>query len=108
MVDHIAFQPKTEHIELNGSLIEATWYHFLVPGGGHIKLLAADEEAARAIMRARFPDVQFAGGIAKKRPANGDVYTCQVDVVTYSEGSNQKDIAEAARRGPINYEIRTK
>lgn len=101
-------QPRTELIKLNGQRVEATWFHFFVHGGGNVKVLAADLEVAKAIVRARFPDTEFAGGLAKRKPASGDIYTCQVDVVTYSEKANPKDIAEAKRRGDINYEVRTK
>jgi hypothetical protein len=101
-------QPRTELITLNGQQVEATWFHFFVQGCGNIKVLAADLEVAKAIMRARFPDTQFAGGIAKRKPAAGDIYTCQVDVVVYGDKANLKDIAEAKRRGDINYEVRTK
>lgn len=100
--------PRTELITLNGQPAEATWFHFSVNGIGDVKVLAADLEAATAIMRARFPDTQFVGGIAKRKPAAGDVYTRQVDVVVYGDRANPKDIAEAKRRGDINYEVRTK
>lgn len=108
MADQEVIKPRTELITLNSQLVEATWFHFFVQGGDNIKVLAESPEAATAIMRARFPDTQFAGGIAKRKPAAGDIYTCQVDVVTYNEKANPKDIAEAKRRGDINYEVRTK
>jgi hypothetical protein len=101
-------QPRTDFIELEGQQVEATWFHFFVRGGGNIKVLAANAEAANAIMRARFPDTEFAGGLAKRKPSSGDIYTCQVAVAQYGSEANPKDIAEAKRRGGINYEVRTK
>lgn len=108
MADQEVITPRTELINLAGKQTEATWFHFFVHGGGNIKVLAASPEAANAIMRARFPDTEFAGGLAKRKPAAGDIYTCQVDVVVYNDKANPKDIAEAKRRGDINYEVRTK
>ena len=108
MADQEVITPRTELITLNGQQVEATWFHFFVQGGGNTKVLAVDAETAKAIMRTRFPDTQFAGGIAKRKPAAGDIYTCQVDVVVYGDKANPKDISEAKRRGDINYEVRTK
>ena len=108
MADQEVIQPRTELITLNSQQVEATWFHFFVQGGGNVKVLATDLEVAKAIMRTRFPETPLAGGIAKRKPAAGDIYTCQVDVVTYNEKANPKDIAEAKRRGDINYEVRTK
>lgn len=102
------FAAQTDSIVIDGNTIEATWYHFFVEGGGNVKLLAASSEDAQAMVRARFPGRAFAGGIARARPQSGDVYTCQVSAAQYGSDSNPKDIAEAARRGGVNYEVRTK
>lgn len=92
--------PKTDPV----MDVEGTWFYFYVEAGGHVYVLATGMQDAEKIIRARYPDKAFTGGISKRRPASGESYLKQVPVVQYSEKANPKDIDEMKRRDGVNYE----
>lgn len=89
--------------------VEGTWYAAYVQGGGDVLVLAVSEDDARKIIEARYPAKAYSFGLSKSRPASGDVYLKQVPVIVYDPArSDPKDIAEAKRRGDVNYEQPTR
>ena len=83
----------------------------LVPVVGHglQPIAAVSIEVAEAIASLAYPNCKVGkGGYAKNKPCNGDQVWFQVPAVVLDEKKSAgKDIAEAKRRGDINFERRS-
>lgn len=83
----------------------------LVPvvGHGQQPIAAVSLEVAETIASLAYPNCQVGkGGYAKNKPCNGDQVWFQVPAVVLDEKKSAgKDIAEAKRRGDINFERRS-
>jgi hypothetical protein len=83
-------------------------------GKARMFLIADDKDSAVRILAAAYPSgpeypkapVPRLIGASAKMPRDGDMVLCQVPVVERTDKCCAKDVAEAKRRGGINYEFR--
>jgi hypothetical protein len=108
-------QPEFKPIEVvlyeaaGGTLVPGILALVPVVGHGLQPIAAVSIEVAEAIASLAYPNCKVGkGGYAKNKPCNGDQVWFQVPAVVLDEKKSAgKDIAEAKRRGDINFERRS-